>query len=135
MTKLRSIGAALLASSFICSIAFANCQAVVQNNSAQPWIVKFESARGNVYFPGTSCDKNGPCVVPAHGYLNLEYTYTTGFATGVLDLKDYRGEQRALAYFSNSPVSCPNIRKLALSSSVSINDPSKGSFVLLNDVW
>jgi hypothetical protein len=135
MRKFKALGLILTLSTLLSSAAFANCQAVVQNHSSQDWIVRFTSARGNVYFPGAACDKNGPCVVPAHGSLNLEYTYTTGYTVGVVNIKDQRGETRDFGYYGNDPMGCPIIKHNLVAKSVSLNDPGRGSFVVLNDVW
>jgi hypothetical protein len=134
MLKYKSL-AAILAASFISSVAFANCRAVVQNNSNQPWTIEAETARGNVYFPETSCGKNGPCVVPAHGVLTLEYTYNTGFAVGALNVIDSNRREKILGYYSNNPSICPDIKKIDSSQAVSVNNPSRGGFLILSDTW
>src|SRR5260221_252151 len=118
MIKLKSISIVLLASSIVCSIAFANCPAIIQNDSNQPWTVKFDTARGNVYFPETSCGQNGPCVIPPHSFINLEYTYNTSFAIGALNIKDYNGDQKTFGYYGNVSAGCPTIKKISRADSI-----------------
>jgi hypothetical protein len=117
------------------SVVYANCNAVITNNSNKPWGVTFNTIRGKVYFPESNCSTlTGTCWVQPHSQLNIEYTHNTGFAAGALHLRDAQSEQHTLAYAAKNS-ECPRLESKGNVEGVSLNDPSRGSFVIMNDGW
>lgn len=114
-----------------------NCNTTIQNNSNQPWIFRFAAFNGNVYFSGNvTCPVNGPCTIPPHTTVNIEYTHQDGYETGRVYIEDTTRWSEKLPYKNILPwVRCPTLSYYDRKDSISINDPQDGGFVINKDTW
>lgn len=135
LTQLLSIS--LITLSLSSTIYADNCNAIIQNNSNQPWTFRFSTYYGNVYFSGgVSCPVNGPCVIPPHTTANIEYTHTGGYETGRIYVSDNANWEEKLPY-KNTLIweRCPHIDNYDSSDSISRNEPGNGSLTIIKDFW
>lgn len=120
----------------VCAPTFAdNCVGSIQNNSDEFWTVRYSTFDGNVYFTGGSCPVNGPCIIPPHTTMSVEYSHTKGYVTGRLFIEDSNHWLEKFSYGGKLWVRCPHIDHDGATGAVSLNEPANGSFVIEKDNW
>ena len=107
-----------------------HCVRHIYNNSTAPWIFKFATQHGNVTFPGTSCQQNGPCAIPPQSTVEIDYSTTGGQINGLVSITDYTYDTNSFSY-DNSTINdglCPYVQHSGDTGSVAVNDPANGDF-------
>jgi hypothetical protein len=118
--------------------ADAACTRHVYNRSANPWTFRATNSSGNVHFTtGLFACKNrtnGPCTVPPHTSVGIEYTTTGGIANGTWYIADKTRQERSFDYRGLAS-QCPSISHRGNTGAVALNDPADGDINAWGATW
>ena len=119
-----------------------SCPRNVYNNTDCPWTFQADSRHGNVYFINGSCVQtnctvqNGPCTLPPHCAVSIQYTTTNGLLDGNWVVTDRNGGARSWSYFSDYPAEqCPLISHSGNTGAINLNDPANGDLTAGGCTW
>jgi hypothetical protein len=131
--------AAILALGLLATATAAQaCDRHIYNKSAKPWTFSATNSIGNLYFTqglfACKSPKNGPCTIPPHTNVAIQYTTTAGLSNGTVYIRDWRGETRSFDY-RGAASNCPSISHHGNTGAVSVNDPADGDLNAWGDSW
>jgi hypothetical protein len=121
-----------------------SCGRHIYNDSDCRWTFWVPEAGqdGNVYFSGFTCTQegkrvavpgdcsstpNGPCTIPPHCSVSIQYTYTGGYTGGYWHVKDQNGNEKSWGYDTRARIEeCPYIHHSGSTGGVYLNEPADG---------